>query len=368
MATLFESAGIGRLTLRNRLVRSATWEGMCDPDGRPTQKLSDYYAALARGGVGLIISGYTFVCPEGKQLPGKMGLHTDGFETEFRSMAAAVHEAGGLLAVQLVHAGGQADASVTGQDAVAPSAVRTAQYKQIPVQLSQSQIESIVKDFGQSARRAKLWGIDAVQLHGAHGYLINQFLSPKTNRRSDAYGGTIENRCRFMLDIVAEIRRTAGPDYPVMIKLNAADHLEGGLQPADASAAARMLDAVGIDAIEISAGTPASGAMGPARDKIDAPEKEAYNLALARQIKSAVSCPVMVVGGFRSYAVCEKAVSEHNMDYIAMSRPLIRENDLPLRWERGDRRPAACISCNKCFVPGLRYGGIYCMAEKRKVK
>lgn len=366
MATLFESASIGNMPLRNRLVRSATWEGMCEPDGRPTDKLNECYTALARGGVGLIISGYTFVSPEGKQLPGKMGLQTDRFESDFRSLAQAVHKAGGALAVQLVHAGGQADADLTGLEAVAPSAVSTAQYKQTPAQLSKKQIEGIVTAFGLSAARAMRWGIDAVQLHGAHGYLINQFLSPKTNRRTDEYGGTIENRCRFMLNVLAEIRRTTGPNYPVMIKLNAADNLEGGLELADATTAAMKLDAAGIGAIEISAGTPASGAMGPAREKIDAPEKEAYNLELARQIKAKVSCPVMVVGGFRSYEICEAAISTHGIDFVAMSRPLIRQPDLPGRWEQGDHRPADCISCNKCFVPGLRYGGIYCMAERKK--
>lgn len=366
MTTLFEPARIAGMQLRNRLVRSATWEGMCDPDGRPTEKLADYYATLAGGGVGLIISGYTFVRTEGKQLPGKMGLHTDQFEDDFKRLAQAVHTAGGALAVQLVHAGGQANADVSGQGTVAPSAVRTALYKDIPSALTKSQIDAVVAAFGESAQRAKQWGIDAVQLHGAHGYLINQFLSPHTNRRTDDYGGTVDHRCRFMLDVLAEIRRRVGPDYPILIKLNAADHLPGGLEPADALAAAERLNTAGIDAIEISAGTPASGDMGPSRKKIDSPEKEAYNLDLAKSIKSAVACPVMVVGGFRSYDVCEKAVSEHGMDFIAMSRPLIRQPDLPELWRHGDRTPAACISCNKCFIPGLRYGGIYCRSERKK--
>jgi 2,4-dienoyl-CoA reductase-like NADH-dependent reductase (Old Yellow Enzyme family) len=196
--------------------------------------------------------------------------------------------------------------------------------------------------------------------------LINQFLSPQTNRRTDEYGGPIENRCRFMLENLAEIRRSTGPDYPVMIKLNAADNLQGGLELAEAITAAVQLNAAGIDAIEISAGTPASGAMGPAREKIDAPEKEAYNLHLAKQIKAKVTCPIMVVGGFRSYDICKTAIATHGMDFVAMSRPLIRQPDLPARWERGKRQTATCISCNKCFVPGLRYGGIYCMAERKE--
>jgi 2,4-dienoyl-CoA reductase-like NADH-dependent reductase (Old Yellow Enzyme family) len=366
MAALFESASIGNMPLRNRLVRSATWEGMCAPDGRPSEKLTKLYATLAEGGVGLIISGYTFVSPEGKQVPGKMGLHTDRFEPDYRTMVRVVHDAGSVLAVQLVHAGGHANKDLTGLEAVAPSAVGSAQYQRTPAVLSKQQIDDIVTAFGQSAARAMRWGIDAVQLHGAHGYLIHQFLSPHTNRRTDEYGGTIENRCRFVLEVLAEIRRTTGPDYPVMIKLNATDNQAGGLELADALITAEKLDVAGIDAIEISSGTPACGRMGPAREKIDGPEKEGYNLELARQIKSKVACPVITVGGFRSYAVCDQAITSQGTDFVAISRPLIRQPDLPNRWQRGDRRTAACISCNKCFVPGLRYGGIYCMAERKK--
>lgn len=365
MATLFEPTAVSTLTLPNRLVRSATWEGMCDPDGRPSQKLADYYTTLARGGVGLIISGYTYVSPEGKQLPGKMGLHTETFEADFKNLTRAVHEVSGKLAIQLVHAGGLADAQVAGQEPVAPSAVPTAQYRQVPVELTPMQIDRIVATFGDSALRAKQWGADGVQIHGAHGYLVNQFLSPLTNQRTDAYGGSIEKRCRFMLEVVRQIRSSVGRNYPVMIKLNATDHLDGGLTPQDAIYAAQQLDAAGIDAIEVSAGTPSSGAKGPAREKIDTPLKEAYNLELARQIKAAVQCPVIVVGGFRSYDMCAMAVAEHGMDFVAMARPLIRQPDLPDRWRQGDRRPATCISCNKCFVPGLRFGGIFCVAEKR---
>jgi 2,4-dienoyl-CoA reductase-like NADH-dependent reductase (Old Yellow Enzyme family) len=142
--------------------------------------------------------------------------------------------------------------------------------------------------------------------------------------------------------------------------------LDGGLEIDDAVRAAQELADAGIDAIEVSAGTRASGTKNPARNRINKPEKEAYNLALARIIKEAVSCPVMVVGGFRSYEVAAKAIKDDGMDYIAMARPLIREPDLPNRWMRGDRSPAICISCNRCFGPGLEAGGIYCVAEKKE--
>jgi len=205
-----------------------------------------------------------------------------------------------------------------------------------------------------------------VQLHGAHGYLINQFLSPLTNRRTDEYGGGIENRSRFLLEVYRTVREAVGPGYPVLIKLNASDNLPGGLESDDAVYAAGKLAQAGIDAIEVSAGTPASGKGTPARQKIDRPGMEAYNLDPARLVKEAVGCPVMVVGGFRSFEVSEKALSDHGMDYIAMARPLVREPGLPERWLQGDRSPARCISCNSCFKPGVQGEGIYCVIEKKE--
>lgn len=365
VTTLFETTTINNMTLANRLVRSATWEGMCGPDGRPTEKLCNCMEALARGGVGLIVTGYSYVCLEGKQNRGKMGIYTDDFADDFRQMTDAVHHSGGKIVIQLVHAGGQANSKASGLPLVAPSAVKVDQFMETPEELSTDQINGIIEAFAKSARRAKAWGFDGIQLHGAHGYLINQFLSPLTNRRNDDYGGGIDNRCRFLLDVYRSVRREVGPDFPVMIKLNAADHIDGGLQADDALAAARRLDEAGIDAIEVSAGTSASGRFNPVRMRIKKPEQEAYNLDLAHRIKSRVTCPVMVVGGVRSYEVAESAVRESGMDFVALSRPLIREPGLPRRWMHGDRRRAACISCNGCFKPAAEEGGIYCVQEKK---
>lgn len=366
MADLFDSTTINGMTLKNRIVRSATWEGMCEKDGRPTKKLIDFYGRLAAGGVGLIISGYAFVRPEGKQLPGKMGIHTDAFASEMRALSGAVHEEGGKICMQLVHAGGQTDSAAAGRRPLAPSAVEAEQFPEVPQELSADDIAEIIQAFADAAGRAKAWGFDAVELHGAHGYLINQFLSPLVNRRTDGYGGSIENRCRFMLEVYGAVRKRVGDDYPVLIKLNGADFLDGGLILKDALYAARSLDSAGIDAIEVSGGTTASGEMSPARTKIDKPEKEAYNLELAKDIKEEVKCPVMVVGGFRSYEVAEKTVSDRGMDYISMARPFIREPGLPRRWEQGDTSPAKCISCNKCFKPGFEEGGIYCVVDREE--
>jgi 2,4-dienoyl-CoA reductase-like NADH-dependent reductase (Old Yellow Enzyme family) len=308
MATLFEKTAINGMLMNNRMIRSATWEGMCDQDGRPTEKLINCYRDLAQGGIGLIISGYAFVQPEGKQLSGKMGIHTDDFAGDYKKLTSAVQHAGGKVAIQLVHAGGQTDSANAGRQPLAPSAVQVDQFPEMPAELTKAEIVETISAFAEGARRAEAWGFDGVQLHGAHGYLINQFLSPLTNRRTDEYGGSIENRSRFLLEVYRKVRESVGSEYPVFIKLNAADNLDGGLEIDDAVYAAKKLAEAGIDAIEVSAGTPASGEKNPAREKILKPEKEAYNLPLARRIREAVTCPIMVVGGFRSYEVAEKTI------------------------------------------------------------
>jgi 2,4-dienoyl-CoA reductase-like NADH-dependent reductase (Old Yellow Enzyme family) len=368
MTALFDPVVINGMVLPNRLMRSATWEGMCDPDGRPTQRLIDYYRQLARGGVGLIVTGYTFVSREGKQLPGTMGIHSDDFAEEMRTLAGTVHGEGAKLCMQLVHTGGQTDSRTAGQRPLAPSAVKVDQFPEQPEELSKVEIARLVAAFADGAGRARAYGFDAVQLHAAHGYLINQFLSPLTNRRNDEYGGAIENRCRFLLEVYRAVRKAVGNDFPVMIKLNGCDNLAGGLSNEDAMHAARALAAEGIDAIEVSGGTPASGSHTPVRTKIDTTEQEGYNLALAKGIKAAAGCQVWSVGGFRSLDVIQQAIAD-GIDGIALSRPFIWEPDLARRWQAGDSARARCISCNGCFRPGLKEGGIRCVvAEKPAAK
>ena len=363
MRTLFDETTLNGMVLKNRLVRSATWEGMAAPDGRPTAKLAACYATLARGGVGLIITGYTFISPGGRQLPGQMGMHSDEFCPDMRLLADAVHREGGKICLQLVHCGGQATTKSAGRRPLAPSAVKVDQYPELPEELTEAGILDLIGLFGDSARRAWECGFDAVQLHSAHGYLINQFLSPLTNRRNDNWGGDVQNRSRFLLEVYRSIRANVGPDFPVLAKLNGSDNLAGGLILEDAVHAARELDAEGIDAIEVSGGTPASGNETPVRQHIDNPAEEAYNLHLAVRIKNTVSCPVMVVGGLRSFDVTEGIIRRGEADYAALSRPFIREPDLPRRWQGGDETHARCISCNGCFKPGLKQGGIYCVVE-----
>jgi len=367
MKNLFDKTTINGMELRNRFVRSATWEGMCDEQGRPGEQLLNCYRELARGGVGLIITGYAFVRPDGKQMPGSIGAQSDDFAPEMQALSKAVHDEGGRLCMQLVHTGGQGRAQ-GGNKLIAPSAVETAQYTSPPVEMSRKDIDDVVAAFGASAARAKQWGFDAVQLHAAHGYLINQFLSPHTNLRNDEFGGSIENRSRFLMEVYRSVRTAVGTRFPVLVKLNGSDFLAHGLEIDEAVVAAKALDREGVDAVEVSSGTPASGDNNPVRKKIDNREQEAYNLPLARRVKQSVACPVLVVGGFRSFDLAQEVVQQGDADYISLARPLIREPGLVRQWQDGNTARSRCISCNGCYRPGLRGKGIACIIEQAERK
>ena len=192
--------------------------------------------------------------------------------------------------------------------------------------------------------------------------MLAQFLSPLLNLRTDEYGGSLENRARLCLEIYRAVRSAVGANFPVMIKLNANDFLDGSTTEEDACFLASALAAEGIDAIEVSGGTPGSGKLGAARPDIKGPEDEAYFLPQAEAIRRAApSVPLMLVGGMRSPEVMEKVLAAGTVEYFSMSRPLIREPGLPARWKSGDRRRAACISCLGCFGPARKGEGIRCV-------
>ena len=194
MPSPFDPAAIGRLELANRFVRSATWEGMCDEKGAPGERLTSLYESLAEGGVGLIVTGYAYVHEGGRQLPNGLGMHSDALIAPLMELTGRVHAKGGTIVAQLFHGGGQANRKSSGLSPIAPSAVSLPQYPEVPVEMTREDIRHLVASFGRAAGRAKKAGFDGVQLHGAHGYLVSQFLSPQANRRSDEYGGSIVNR------------------------------------------------------------------------------------------------------------------------------------------------------------------------------
>jgi len=370
MAELFEPTTIGNMSLRNRLVRSATWEGLGDETGFVTDPLVDLYRELSAGQIGLIISSYLAVQADGRQFPSQLAVHSDEQIAGLARMAEAVHSQGGVIAGQIVHCGGQADRRATaGRDPVAPSAVDSPGYPEVPRALEEAEIEGVVASFAGAAARLREAGFDGVQLHGAHGYLLAQFLSPLRNRRTDRYGGNIENRARFAQEVYAAVRAQVGPDYPVMIKLNAHDFLDGSTTEVDSAFLATALADAGIDAIEVSGGTPGSGKLGAVRNKIRTEEAEAYFLPQARAIRAAApGVPLMLVGGVRSVDKIESILAAGEADYFSMARPLVREPGLPARWLGGDHARAECVSCSGCFVPAVKGEGVRCMQKDKQAK
>jgi 2,4-dienoyl-CoA reductase-like NADH-dependent reductase (Old Yellow Enzyme family) len=234
--------------------------------------------------------------------------------------------------------------------------------------LTKTEIHEIVEAFGKAARRAKDAGFDGVQLHVAHGYLLNQFISPAFNLREDTYGGSVEKRARALLEILQKIRASVGQGYPIMAKLNSRDYLKDGLSLKDSLKTALLLEKNGLDAIELSGGTIVSGPLGPIRGPIKGEEEEAYFKEAGKAFKEKIGIPMSLVGGIRSFEVAERLVEEGYTDYVSMSRPFIREPDLIKRWESGDQNKAACISDSKCFGPARAGEGIYCVIEKRQMQ
>ena len=355
MSKLFETTEINGMKLSNRFVRSATWEGMAGDDGAVTPKLTQTMVDLAQGGVGLIITGHAYVSPEGQAGPWQLGIYKDELVDGLKSMCEKVHSAGGKIVAQLAHAG-PAAIETTGHVPHVVSAFKGLS-KSPCHELTKDDIKKLVNAFGNAAGRAKEAGFDGVQIHSAHGYLLNQFLSPAYNLREDEYGGSIENRARVHLEVYNAVREVVGKQYPVLIKINSEDFMENGLTLEDSVAASRMLAHAGLDAIELSGGTPDSGKLGPARVGINKEEKEAYFKEAAAVFKKEIDLPLILVGGMRSFSVAEKTISNGNADYISMCRPFIREPGLIKRWKSGDTSPAKCKSDNLCFGPAMEGKG-----------
>lgn len=365
MSVMFETTEINGMTLPNRFVRSATWEGMAGEDGTCTPKLVKLMADLAEGAVGMIITSHAYVRKDGQAGPWQLGVYEDRLMDGLRRMTDTMHTHDSRVVIQLAHAGLFANPRLTGQMPLAPSSVEGF-VKSPPKEMSQEAIRDITESFGEAARRAREAGFDGVQIHAAHGYLLNQFLSPAFNRRRDEYGGPAENRARAALEVLHRIREAVGNDYPVLIKMNCQDFLDHGLGLEDSLKIGALLEEGGLDAIELSGGTMVSGKLPPFWEGIKSEDKEAYFRDAAKAFKAQLRIPLILVGGNRSFSLAERLVHEGCADYISMSRPLIREPHLIKRWASGDRRKAACLSDNLCFGPAIAGEGITCVVEQRK--
>ncbi len=352
---LFSPAKIGNLEIKNRLIRSATWEGMCENDF-VSKKLINLYESLAKGGAGLIITGFSHVLKDANSNIGQMGIYDKKFIPGLKELTDIVHENNSKICVQLVHCGGQAVKSE------APSAIKTPFYRKIPEELSIKRIIEIEDAFAKASEIALESNFDAIQIHAAHGYLISQFLSPVANKRKDKYGGSLENRARFLLEIYEKIRDNVSEDFPILIKINCRDFFDNGLTEDESLQIIKWLEDMGLNAVEISGGMRGAKKT-PIMTNIDSEEKEAYWKDYAKMFKKNLKIPVILVGGLRSYYVIEKLYNENYADFFSFSRPLIKEPDLIKRWKNGILEKSKCISCNKCFIPAKKGEGIRCLTD-----
>lgn len=363
MSVLFEKTEINGIRLANRFVRSATWDGLADENGLVQKPMIEALAALAEGGTGLIISGHAYVTREGQAGPRQLGAYDDSCSEGLAALVEGVHKAGGKVLLQAAHAGIRAWKEGTGLEAYGPTGEVFGYKGQA---MDEEKIQETVTAFVRAAVQAKETGFDGVQLHSAHGYLSSQFLSPAYNKRDDKYGGSLENRARFTLAMTKAVREAVGPDYPVMMKINCADFLDGGLTVDDSVQVAKWLEGAGLDAIEVSGGTGDSGKLMPSRPGIKPGRNEGYFQEAGKRFKEALSIPVILVGGVRTPEAAEELIADGAADYIALCRPLIMEPGLVGRWQAGDRSPATCISDNRCFVPIRNNEGFFCPHNKKK--
>lgn len=365
MTKLFETTEINGMTLQNRFVRSATYEAMAELDGTVKDQLCDYIDQLSCGDVGLIITGHAHVTREGQAGPRQMGIYSDEMIDGLQRVTSIVHNNGGVIAVQLAHAGQRA----IGKDeyaALGPSEVFVDGVK-VASEMTETDIQQTIRTFGDAAKRAMTAGFDAVQIHSAHGYLLSQFLSPHYNKRNDSYGGSIENRAKLLIEVYKEIRKKVGTSFPVLVKINSEDFLEGGFTVEEMIKVCHMLEDHGIDAIEMSGGTFESGKLIPSRvGTSKSEEREVYYREAAQTFRKEIKTPLILVGGFLSFNVADEAVASGLTDYVALSRPLIREPHLVSRWADGDRTKAKCISCNRCFTTLGMEEALHCAVEKKK--
>ncbi|MHA1267058.1 MAG: oxidoreductase [Candidatus Helarchaeota archaeon] len=356
---MFSPHKIGGLQVKNRFVRSATWEGLADDTGAITEELIELYRTLAKNEIGLITTGFMYVMKNGKAMYRQIGIDRDDLMPGLRKLVKEVKEYDALFFAQLAHGGRQVmDRATKKLGLIAPSPIADATIGIQPREMTQQDIVECVESFITAAQRAYDAGFDGIQLHIAHGYLLSLFLSPYANRRTDEYGGSIENRYRIIHEIIIGIREVV--EFPITAKLNIADFVGGApqLTVEESKQFAKLLAKDGIAAIETSGGIHESALIGnftASRTNIKRLEDEAYFLQEATIIKQEIGdIPVILVGGLRSKEKIEEVLQI--IDFIALARPFIREPDLITKWLSGHSTKAECISCNRCLFEQKRRG------------
>lgn len=343
---LFEPIKIGTIEVPNRIVMPPMATCFGNPDGTVSDRIVGYYAARAKGGVGLIIVEIAAVAWGGKGIVNQLGVYDDSFIPGLRMLTKAVHQYGSRIALQLHHAGRQTRRTLAGAQPIAPSPLPSELIKEMPRALTIEEIQNLVESFSAAARRAREAGFDAIEFHGAHGYLINQFLSPYSNKRDDIYGGQLEGRMRFALEIVERSRGEVGSNFPLIFRMSADEFLPGGLTLSETKTIASRLENAGVDCLHVSAATyetlyrfipPYSTPPGSL-------------VYLAEAIKKETKAPVIAVGRINTPELAEQILNAGKADLVSMGRALIADPELPNKAFLGrsqDIRP--CIACLHCI-------------------
>jgi 2,4-dienoyl-CoA reductase-like NADH-dependent reductase (Old Yellow Enzyme family) len=350
MKSLFDQTQFAGLQLKNRFIRSATYEGLADERGHLTKELFQVYEDLAKGGVGTIITGLTSVTDLEEPIPRQMGIYDNSFIEEYKKLTEMIHRYSANIILQLVSVGAQTSPKTNGKIIWGPSSVQDLGYKTTPQEMTLEEIHLVQTAFAAAALRAKQAGFDGVQMHVAHGYLLSKFLTPHYNRRTDGYGGSLENRARMVLETYQAIREKVGPEYPILVKINSDDYMSQGMTFDECKYVCKELITLGVNAIEISGGTFSSRPNESPSRKIT-PEQESYFQRYAAEIAEEISVPVILVGGNRDFTSLTDILNQTLIEYFALSRPLICESNLINRWQSGDLKHAKCVSCGKCFHP-----------------
>jgi len=321
MTHLQQPLTTGRLPLHNRLVMPPMATSKAEPDGRVSQALLDYYDEKSRGGaIGLVIIEHSYISRQGQNRVAQPSVAHDGVIDGLSRLAEVIHRNGSKTALQINHVGGSPAEALPGIERVAPSDVPDLLEPDVlkARAMTLGEIAAIPGQFAAAARRAKAAGFDGVEIHSAHGYLLNQFFSPLTNRRTDAYGGDVHGRIKLHLEVIAAVREAVGAEFPVLLRLGAADYLEGGSRVADSVIAAVAFEAAGVDMLDITGGL--TGYIRPGH------VEPGYFAELSRPIKEAVSIPVILTGGVTEPEHAERLLADGAADLIGVGRAILKDS------------------------------------------
>jgi 2,4-dienoyl-CoA reductase-like NADH-dependent reductase (Old Yellow Enzyme family) len=381
---IFSEARIGNLELRNRIIRAGCFEGMCQ-DESPSEALLEHHRAVAAGGVAMTTVAYCAVSRNGLAFGHEMWMR-DEILPMLKRVADAVHGEGAAVSIQLGHCGFFANPGIMKEKALGPSRKFCLFRRAFSKEMSEQDMERVREDFGQAAVMAKSVGFDAVELHSGHGYLLSQFLTPWTNRRQDAYGGSLENRIRFPASVIERVRERVGPEFPILIKMNLRDGFKGGVEVEDAIEIARRYEAAGASALVLSCGFTSKTPLYMLRGKVPIkgfvkavdgvvpkmgmllfgrfmvqsyPFKELFLLEEARNVMGAVQIPLVLIGGVCSLENMRRAMEE-GFDFVQVGRATVRDPNIIAKMERGEILASDCDHCNRC-VGEINSGPVRCI-------